>query len=157
MNKFIKENLNVENIKNKSGIYRFWCNNHSYIGSAKNLKKRLLAHLSTMRNGKHHNHTVQNVYNKYGIENFYFEILENCSEQDLLERETFYIKNLKPDMNHILDSVRYVKDKETIEKTRKSQIEYYKTHKSINCKPVFQYSLNGTFIKEFPSATDAGK
>ena len=45
MFKFIKENLNSDLIKNKSGIYKIICKDHFYIGSSKNLSKRLYSHI----------------------------------------------------------------------------------------------------------------
>ena len=49
MFKFIKENLNSDLIKNKSGIYKIICKDHFYIGSSKNLSKRLYSHINQMR------------------------------------------------------------------------------------------------------------
>ena len=152
-----KENLKLPEVKGKSGVYRFWCNEHSYIGSAKDFKHRLNMHINTMKRGTHHNHTVQNVFNKYGLDLFTFEILEYCKIEDLLVRETYYIQILKPDMNHVLDAVRIERDQETIEKTRISQKKYYETHRPINIKKVYQYSLNGEFLQEFETITDAAK
>ena len=57
--KLTKENLKLPEVKGRTGIYRFWCYNHSYIGSAKDLKKRLTVHINTMKHQRHHNHTVQ--------------------------------------------------------------------------------------------------
>lgn len=152
-----KENLKLPEVKGKSGIYRFWCNEHSYIGSAKDFKHRLSTHINTMIKGTHHNHTVQNVFNKYGLDLFIFEILEYCSVENLLVRETYYIQTLKPDMNHILDAVRIERDQETIERTRISQKKYYEIHRPVNSKKVYQYTLDGEFIQEFETATDAAK
>jgi len=36
---------------------------------------------------------------KYGYSNFSLEILEYCLVSDLLKREDYYIKQLKPDYN----------------------------------------------------------
>lgn len=155
--KLTKENLKLPEVKGKSGVYRFWCNDHSYIGSAKEFKHRLSTHINTMKRGTHHNHTVQNVFNKYGLDLFTFEILEYCPIEDLLVRETYYIKTLKPDMNHILDAVRIERDQETIERTRISQLKYYETHRPTNIKKVYQYDLDGNYLNEYDSIVDAAK
>lgn len=152
-----KENLKLPEVKGKSGVYRFWCNEHSYIGSAKDFKHRLSTHINTMKRGTHHNHTVQNVFNKYGLDLFTFEILEYCEVDDLLVRETYYIQTLKPDMNHILDAVRIERDQDTIERTRISQKKYYETHRPVNSKKVYQYDLEGNFLGEYETVTEAAK
>lgn len=155
--KFTKENFNLKEVKNRTGIYIFYCNEHSYIGSAKNLKRRLNEHKKTMMSYSHHNHTIQNCYNKYGIDAFSFEILEYCEQDVLIEREAFYIKLLKPDMNHILDPVNIVRDETYKQRLSKSKKRYFETHRPVNIKEVHQYSLSGDYIKSFSSITDAAK
>ena len=44
--------------------------------------------------GQHYNLELQRDFNKYGIENFIFEIIEQCPRKKLDERERFYIKLL---------------------------------------------------------------
>ena len=46
------------------------------MGSSSNLKVRKHAHFNTLQNGKHGNTHLQRAYNKYGKENFKWEILE---------------------------------------------------------------------------------
>lgn len=85
----------------KSGIYKIinTINNRIYIGSAFNLNGRKSEHFSTLRKNKHRNSKLQNSYNKYGDENFLFEIIERCDKSILLEREQYYIDTLKPFFN----------------------------------------------------------
>lgn len=76
------------------GIYRIrnLVNNHSYIGSSKELAKRRNLHFSYLKRNAHVNKHLQNAYNLYGIENFIFEVLEYISNQyDLLYFEQRYI------------------------------------------------------------------
>lgn len=157
MFKFIKENLNSDLIKNKSGIYKIICKDHFYIGSSKNLSKRLYSHIKSLKSNSHHNHTMQNCFNKYGIEEFWFEIIEYCDVSILIERESFYIKFLNPDINHILDPVNIIRDKEYCKLISKSKKEYFKTHDQFNIKEVHQYSLSGEYINSFKSITEAAK
>ena len=62
-----------EELKNKSGIYVFICNitGHMYIGSAKNISKRISEHLS----GHRSNVPLQRGFTKYGLDNFTLVIL----------------------------------------------------------------------------------
>lgn len=73
------------------GIYKITCvdNNKVYIGSSSNIKSRWYAHKSKLRIGKH-NQNLLNSYNKYGMDSFVFEVLEECDVLDLINRETFW-------------------------------------------------------------------
>lgn len=55
-----------------------------YIGSAKNFEKRRAHHLSQLRSNRHSNKYLQNIFTKYGEENFSFLILEEVSKPELL-------------------------------------------------------------------------
>jgi len=76
-----------EELKNKSGIYVFICNitGHMYIGSAKNLSKRISEHLS----GRRSNVPLQRGFTKYGLDNFTLVILEFSKPKDLIAREQY--------------------------------------------------------------------
>lgn len=78
------------------GIYKIQnkINNKLYIGSSKDIKKRFLAHTSLLKSKKHHSIHLQNAFNKHGIENFTFEILEECLLENLLQTEQFYMNSL---------------------------------------------------------------
>lgn len=154
------ESLNSNNIKalgSFSGVYRIQIKQHFYIGSSKNIAHRLNTHLKTLRTKTHHNHTMQNCYNKYGEEALQFCIVEQCAKEDCIKREQYYIKYLKPDMNHILDPVLIIRDVTYRKRLSESHKEYYKTHPQVNCKPVFKYDLRGTFICSYTSATEAAR
>ena len=87
---------------NGSGIYKISFNGSSkfYIGSAANLNKRRINHLSDLRKERHPNTIMQRMSNKYGEMNFIFEVIENVSsEHDLINREQFYINTLMPTIN----------------------------------------------------------
>jgi hypothetical protein len=44
---------------------------------------------------KHDNNHLQNAYNKFGNDNFYFDVIENCQEEELVIKENFYIDEFK--------------------------------------------------------------
>ena len=79
--------------KNKSGIYKIHCtgNNRDYIGSAVKHLQRWNSHRSMLAKGIHNNRHLQNAYKKYGKESFKYTLFEECPENQLVEREQFWI------------------------------------------------------------------
>ncbi len=78
---------------NKSGIYKITnlINLKFYIGSTNSITNRKGNHFSLLNRSIHPNRYLQNSVNKYGIENFKFEIIEYCLEKELIEKEQYYI------------------------------------------------------------------
>lgn len=156
------EKLNTQTLKTalKSiGIYKIKINDKEYIGSSCNIGNRLKHHLWSLENLKHHNRTMQNLYNKYGKEGLYFTIVEECSDDILIQREAFYINDLKPYINHILDPQVIVRDdvykKRLSESKKKAYANGLKPH---NLKAVHKYSLDkGEYLESFESLTAAAK
>jgi hypothetical protein len=67
-------------------------NNKLYIGSAIGHYRRKGQHYYLLRNNKHFNKYLQNSWNKYGEENFKFEILEFIKDtNNLVKKEKYYI------------------------------------------------------------------
>ena len=87
----------MESIPKKSGIYqiRNLVNGKVYVGSAVNLHRRALAHFNKLLHQSHHSIKLQRAYNKYGPDNLTFEVLEYVEEENLLEREQYYINTLE--------------------------------------------------------------
>jgi group I intron endonuclease len=77
------------------GIYRIknLVNDKCYYGSSKNVEKRWKTHLNQLRNKKHINCILQKAWNKYGEDNFNFEIVEECELEILFEVEQKYLDN----------------------------------------------------------------
>lgn len=73
------------------GIYKIVCksNGSLYIGSSSDVKTRWSAHRSKFRKLTH-NPKINACVNKYGIESFEFSIIEECSIESLIERETYW-------------------------------------------------------------------
>lgn len=141
------------------GIYKIKINDKEYIGSSCNIGQRLKHHLWSLNNQKHHNRTMQNLYNKYGKEKIYFAIVEKCIEDVLIEREAHYIDTLTPYINHILDPQKIVRDQ--VYKNRISsglKNAYANGLKPHNLKAVHKYSLDkGEYLESFESFTAAAK
>lgn len=88
----------------RCGVYRIvnLVNNNTYIGSSININRRLTQHRLELRCNKHPNHYLQNAWNKYGEENFEFQIIERWSyPEKILERENKNIRIYKPEYNYI--------------------------------------------------------
>ena len=79
-----------------SGIYKITnlATNKSYIGSAVDTNYRRQSHFSNLKCNKHCNIHLQRAYDKYGLENFKFEIIELCPVEKLIEREQYYFDTL---------------------------------------------------------------
>ena len=87
-NKVIPKKMGVYIIKNKMS-------NKVYVGSTYNFKKRYNEHFKDLIANRHDNQHLQNAVNKYGIDNFIFEIIEYVDDKSaLLEREQHYINTL---------------------------------------------------------------
>lgn len=83
--------------KNLSGVYTITnlINGKIYVGScSKSFKQRWSAHRNDLKNNKHRNTYLQRAYNKYGEENFKFEILEECESKYSISTEQYWINML---------------------------------------------------------------
>lgn len=67
-------------------------NGKKYIGLSKNIYKRWNDHKSRLNNKIHENIHLQRTWDKYGEENFSFNIIIKCVESELTEFEIYYIK-----------------------------------------------------------------
>ena len=68
------------------------CNNKKYIGQSKHIEDGWKEHVKELTNNTHHNCHLQNSWNTYGSRSFSFSIIENCSLEELNDREDFWIK-----------------------------------------------------------------
>ena len=78
----------------QSGVYaiRNKTTGKVYIGSTiTSFNRRWLYHIYRLNHNKHNNIFLQRVWNKYGKDNFIFEIIEICST-NVRERELHWIK-----------------------------------------------------------------
>lgn len=94
-----------------SGIYKITnlITGDFYIGSSISLKQRKGAHFTALKHNKHYNDYLQNTVNKYGLENFRFEVIDyfkfpinydkKLQSEHLVSRELFYIHTLNPIYN----------------------------------------------------------
>ena len=83
------------------GIYKITnkVNGKSYIGQSVNIERRWTNHTSVSKNenNKKYMYPLSQAFRKYGMNNFSFEILEICEENDLTTRETYYYNKYNPE------------------------------------------------------------
>ncbi len=84
-----------------AGIYKITntITNEFYIGSSKDIKTRWRKHTNLSAWKKCPNNKLYIAFQKYGLDKFSFEILEETTS--LKEREQYYIDLLKPVYNNI--------------------------------------------------------
>ncbi len=82
------------------GIYRIknLVNGKCYYGSSKQIEKRFDRHKRELKNNIHINCVLQRAWDKYGENNFIFEVVEECNINVLLETEQKYL-DLQPEYN----------------------------------------------------------
>lgn len=75
------------------GIYKITnkINGHAYIGLSTNIEDRFAYHKNSYNHKRESNKLLYIAFNKYGIKNFTFEILEECKVEELSEKEQYYI------------------------------------------------------------------
>ncbi len=78
-----------------SGIYCIenTFNHKKYIGSSKDIGRRIKRHFDYLKTNYHPNKHLQASYNKYTITGFKFYVLEECQEDMLFTREQEYLNN----------------------------------------------------------------
>jgi len=164
----------VVNIKS-TGIYIILCvkNNKAYIGSTKgnksNFHKRWKNHLLKLEKNAHYNIKLQRAYNKYGVNNFIFDILELIPNENsyefLWERELYYINkynsvkkgfNISTNMKHPITFKRKVR-KETCEKIRQGLLGKNRPEslKRKLGRPVYKLDFEENIVEEYYSLQNA--
>lgn len=76
------------------GIYKIEnsINNKVYIGQSTNIEKRFAQHKSPYEQERFSDKPLYKAFSKYGIQNFNFEVLEECDIEKLNEKECYWIK-----------------------------------------------------------------
>lgn len=126
-----------------SGIYKIenLINHQVYIGLSKDIANRWRGHRSNYNNpnSKDYNMVIYRAMRKYGIENFSFEIIEECEEEKLNEREVYWIAYYDSYYNGY-----------------NATLGGDESHIHLG-KPVELYDLDGNYVITYPNITEAAK
>ena len=109
-------------IEDISGIYSIKniLDNKRYVGQTINLEKRKICHFHSLKNNSHFNFKLQGDFNKYGENNFLFEILVYCEPTELTKYEQSFVNFYKSNIyNILLDCVNSQQGIKMSEETRK--------------------------------------
>lgn len=110
-----------------SGIYKITniINNKIYVGQSIDIYDRWKQHINKLKNNKHVNKYLQRSFNKYGENNFNFEVIEECNSDLLNEKEQYHMDLLNPKFNILKTTLSIIGTKRKKEKRR----EFLKTRK----------------------------
>lgn len=124
--------------KQISGIYHITNNisGKKYIGSSQDIFFRFKKHTYALKTKKHHNKHLQYSITKHGITNFTFGIIEECSIDQLLIREQYYLDTLPKELLYNITFIAGSGGHDALE------------------KPIYLLDLNGNIIKEYKSGAD---
>jgi|SRR5687767_11793524 len=161
------------------GVYCFRnkINNKRYVGSSKTIEGRKSANLCRLRKGNHYAKGLQEDFNKYGEENFIFEILEIVLDETILRKreeywsayydccnEEFGYNKHKKTNNYLYHTS--IQTKRISEKTKgkiisvecRERLKKVRKHQ-VDCGqiPILQFTKEGEFIAEFSSIKEITK
>lgn len=74
------------------GVYKIQIGEYIYIGQSIDIEERFMCHKRFLRKNVHCNKLIQSLYND-NPDNIKFEIIEECSVDELGEKEKYYIKH----------------------------------------------------------------
>lgn len=137
------------------GIYmiRNKNNNKVYVGQTIDIDSRWMQHRSRLKSKTHENKHLQSAYDLYGKDAFEYILLEECNEEELDEKEIFYIQYYDSYNNGYNQDLGgkgcrgYKHTDEEILKMRYIQ----------NPKAVLQLDMELNIINEWISCSHAGK
>ena len=121
------------------GIYKITntVNGKCYVGQSRDIEARWAKHLSAYKSSPEWE--LYRAFKKYGIAAFSFEVVEECTIEELNEREIYWITQYDSFNN----GYNMTLGGEACNGT--------------NDKTVYQYDLSGQFVKEYKSAHDAAR
>lgn len=128
-------------------------NGKYYIGGTKNLQSRIRSHRSSSRSTSIKTRSSKLpmywAIRKYGEESFNIEIIERCSGvEDVFIREQFHLDTIT-DWSYCYNL------NSTAAHVDHSNPEIIKKMKGHGCVKIHQYSLDGVFVREYRSLSEA--
>lgn len=132
------------------GIYKITnkINLKAYIGQSVDIEKRWRQHKNMSRGCT----LLLRAFQKYGIENFLFEIVEICSPEELNEKEKYYIWYYRTyvDYGHGYNLTTGGDGGMCV-----SEIARKHMSDSLGGEPIYQFNLNGEYLGRFDYIADA--
>ena len=112
----------------KSGIYKIVNvkTGDFYIGSSVNLEKRRKSHTYLLKNNRNGCKILQNAWNKYGEDNFKWEILAYSPKEYLFKLEQFFVDCLEPKYNILIKDIRVPTSGKSEYKDKSLYVKYAK-------------------------------
>jgi group I intron endonuclease len=152
-------------LKKVTGIYKITniINNKCYVGSSVNIYQRGCSYKHLIKRKKLHNKHLQSSIEKYGCDNFTFELLHKCEKDisifELHQLEQFYINKINPeynkrtivDTNYLLSHSEQTKDKisKSLKESFKNGSKVINRIQAHNIK-VSLFNLEGNHLHDFP-------
>lgn len=144
-------------------------NGKKYIGSARNMYRRIKQHFSMLLLNQHYNAHLTSAYKLYGKESFIYYAIEELEETLLIEREQYWVDILKvcdPKIGYnkatvIINSSGYKVSEEGRKRMSEGQKGKKYTKETIEAnskkrwKKIYQFNLKNEFIQEWPSIKEA--
>lgn len=139
------------------GIYKIEnkANGKVYIGQSIDIDTRWYNHIRELNGNRHCNPHFQRAWNKYGKDNFEFMVIEECTVQNIDERETYWIdyyKAIVPKYGYNITAGgqgRHGYSWSEEDKERLSKIQ--------NPYPILQIDLDGNIVERWRSASYAAR
>jgi hypothetical protein len=137
---------------------------HFYIGSSKHVKTRFVLWKTSLQSGRFGSRIIKHILPSVSVVSF--EVLEVVDEKDRLSKETEYIEAESGSvfmLNRVLDAVKggTLRPLPThLEKPKRVKVVkpyIRKENPKDQRKKVYQFSVDGTFIQEFPSIAAAAR
>lgn len=158
------------------GIYKLenLVNGKVYIGQSVDIEKRWKMHQWASTQETYNNNIIYRAILKYGWDNFSKEILEEVNEEELNQKEIYYIKKFNSYIGYknnwgynmtigggattglicSVETRKKISESQKGHKIKESTKQIWRAHKK-GFKPVAQYDLNGNLIKIYDCITDA--
>lgn len=121
----------------KTGIYKIenLVTKKVYVGFAIHINDRWSTHRSQLRDGLHHCEHLQRSYDKYGVDNFKYSILEECKEGELAIREHYWATLLKAHDRHFGYNIKPTSEDGKVRHSEETKAKIGKAHKGRIIKP----------------------
>jgi group I intron endonuclease len=147
--------------RNSSGIYailnEITCK--VYVGSAVNFTNRYKQYIRKYKAKKSHSIKLLNTFNKHGIDNFSFILLEACEKNILYDREQSWINKFNSSKTGY-NTQPLVGSSKGVLLSEETKIKIAVANSGANnknSKPVMQYTRDGAYLRTYASTGEAAR